>query len=518
MLERRERWFVLIVISGLLIFTTIPYLVATKYAGEEYVFGGFLLNPIDGNSYLAKMYQGWRGDTQFTLPYSSEIGQGSYLFLFYLGLGHLARLGDISLLLTFHLFRLFAILLMLITLYYFIIGIVPDRCTGRLAFVLATFGSGLGWLFLAFGLFTSDFWVAEAYPFLSGYTNPHFPLSLGLIMFLLTINHDRRYFEGTLIIGYWGLILTLSSLLLAIISPFGVVLVILVLGTTLVWESKFSFTRIKRSAYTYHLIWVFVGGVPLLLYYLWLTNTDPHLRIWNAQNQTTSPPVWDIIISFSPLLIFAALALRTVLHKTFHRVYILICWVVIGFIMLYTPFVLQRRFMLGLYIPLAILASIWIVKTLLKSQRSKLMVGLLLILVFPTNLIILLASWSGIQSKDPAIYYTSAESLAFEWIENNTPPDALILASAETGLLIPAFTGRRVIYGHPYETVNAEQKEAVVTRFFSGSTDFENFNIIKTADYIFEGPRERKVGGIPTELILDKVYQNQGVVIYKPKW
>jgi hypothetical protein len=92
------------------------------------------------------------------------------------------------------------------------------------------------------------------------------------------------------------------------------------------------------------------------------------------------------------------------------------------------------------------------------------------------------------------------------------------LASAETGLLIPAYTGRRVIYGHPFETVNAEQKEAVVTRFFNGSTNFEDYNTVNTVEYIFEGPRERKVGGIPTDLILDKVYHNQDVVIYRPKW
>lgn len=518
MLERRERWFVLIVISGLLVFTTTPYLVATMYAGEEYVFGGFLLNPIDGNSYLAKMYQGWRGDTQFTLPFTAEISHGSYLFMLYLGLGHLARYFGISLPLTFHLFRSVSLLLMLISMYYFIGVLVSDRTVRRLAFVLATFGSGLGWMFLAFGLVTSDFWIAEAYPFLSAYANPHFPLSLALIMFLLSINHSRNYFEGRMIILHWGLLLTLSSFVLAIISPFGVVLVVLVLGTTLVWESKFSISCIKQSPYTYHLICVLLGGTPIMFYYLWITNNDPLLRIWNAQNQTTSPPIWDIFISFSPVLIFAALASWTVLQKTFNPVYILICWVVIGFIMLYMPVGLQRRFMLGFHIPLAILAAIWISKNLSKSQSFNIWVGILILLVIPTNVIILLAGWSGIQEYDPAIYHTKGESIAFEWIEKNTPANALILASAETGLLIPAYTGRRVIYGHPFETVNAEQKEAVVTRFFNGSTNIEDYNTINTVDYIFEGPRERKVGGIPTELILDKVYQNQDIVIYRPKW
>jgi len=34
----------------------------------------------------------------------------------------------------------------------------------------------------------------------------------------------------------------------------------------------------------------------------------------------------------------------------------------------------------------------------------------------------------------------------------------LVLANEEVGLLIPSITGRRVMYGHPFETVNAENE------------------------------------------------------------
>ena len=60
--------------------------------GDTHVFGGFLLNPLDGNSYLAKMQQGASGSWRFTLPFTPEPGEGAYLFLFYLALGHLCRL------------------------------------------------------------------------------------------------------------------------------------------------------------------------------------------------------------------------------------------------------------------------------------------------------------------------------------------------------------------------------------------------------------------------------------------
>lgn len=174
--------------------------------------------------------------------------------------------------------------------------------------------------------------------------------------------------------------------------------------------------------------------------------------------------------------------------------------------------------MMGLYVPLVILAALWITENLSKRRRYKIWVGVLLLLVIPTNVVVLLAAWSGIQVNDPAIYHTKGESQAFQWIENNSASHALILASANTGLLIPAYTGRRVIYGHPYETVNAEEKKALVRKFFGGQSDLLDLDDFSNVDYIFEGPRERKEGGVPVGLNLQKIYENEGVIIYESKW
>lgn len=519
MLKPRERWFTIGVISGLVLLTTVPYLIAVNNAGEDYVFGGFLLNPLDGNSYLAKMYQGWRGDIKFTLPYTQEIGEGTYLFMFYLLLGHLARFGGIPLILTFHIFRLFASLLMLLSLYHFIADIVSDVQTRRVAFFLAAFGSGLGWLFIAFGLFTTDFWVAEAYPFLSAYANPHFPMSIALLLFLLSINSS-----GSSRIDNWGsgisiFLLIISTILLAIISPFGVVLAIFILGIMTLWDTKISLNVIKGSPYAYRFLLVLLSGTPILIYYLWVINADPLLRIWNSQNLTESPPVWDLIISFSPILIFSILSSRTILaHKKNKSAIMVIFWSIIGFIMLYVPVGLQRRFMMGLYIPLVILAAIWISEKISKTRRSLIWVVVIILFIIPTNLIILLAGWSGIQTHDTTIYHTRGESRAFDWIENHTTSDALILASADTGLLIPAYTGRRVIYGHPYETVNADAKKALVTGFFGSERDQLAFDEFNDVDYVFVGPREIEQGGVPMGLDMHKIYDFDGVVIYEREW
>ena len=89
-----------------------------------------------------------------------------------------------------------------------------------MAFLLVSLGSGFGWLGLVG--FTSDFWVAEAYPFLASYSNPHFILGLALILsiIILSENHDH-YLK-------WPGIFFLS-LALSIILPFGVIVAGMVL-------------------------------------------------------------------------------------------------------------------------------------------------------------------------------------------------------------------------------------------------------------------------------------------------
>ena len=73
-------------------------------------------------------------------------------------------------------------------------------------------------------------------------------------------------------------------------------------------------------------------------------------------------------------------------------------------------------------------------------------------------------------------------------IAANTITDALVLANEDTGLYIPSMTGRRVVYGHPFETVYAKKEKEFVKLFFSGDLMPDNRQAIleqKGIDYIF---------------------------------
>jgi len=523
-----------------LLIISVPYLTAWVAAGSGYSFGGFLLNPYDGNSYLAKMYEGWRGDWRFTLPFTAVPGQGAYLFTFYLLLGHAARLLGLPLIGVFHGARLLATVLLLWALWNFLQNLNPQGKHTGLVFALACLGLGMGWLAFPFGAVSSDFWVAEAYPFLSAYANPHFVLSLAILVWLLTIRPsstddsrlDRR--------KVWGgaALVFLASIALGSMSPFAVVLGLAILGIVLLIRVIGGWLSVRRSPGGFtgmvndlrgdpsfrssllRLICLFLGGAPVVFYAVAAMRLDPVLAAWNAQNLTPAPPMWDLLLAFSPALLLALLGLVQVWRRKEIQIQIVEVWAVLAMVMIYLPFGLQRRFLVGLAVPLSALTGFgleWLENRIGKRARAIGMAAL--VLTFPTLLLVVLAGQFGALAHDPLLYLTHGEAQALTWIETNTPPQAVLLAAPQTGLFIPAHTGRRVLYGHPFETVQADVEESAVTSFFTNAAanplPAANFLEERKVDYVFYGPREQLLGQMPNLPGLSVVYLQDGVTIYQ---
>jgi hypothetical protein len=500
--------FIVPIIFILIAIITLPFVYAQLNGGSQYVFSGFLLNPQDGNSYLAKMQEGWSGSWQFTLPYTAEPGSGTYLFLFYLFLGHAAHWLNLPLLVMFHVTRILAAICLFWVVSVFLSRFLKlEPISARRIFLLLTFCSGIGWLAFPLGVFTSDFWVAEAYPFLASYANPHFPLGLALLLGIFILIEERPA-------ALRNSAIFLMSLLLAIILPFGVVVSGLLLLGLAVWE----WIDTKRVAWQ-GLIAFGLGGVPFVLYQEWVSQTHPVLQGWNAQNLTPSPPIWDFILSFSPIFLLAIYGVWAAWQSRQQGagMRLLILWFILGFMLIYLPFSLQRRFMLGYYIPAACLGVIGL-QRITREHDKKWVWPLTFFLSIITNVLLIMAGVFGVQTHAPAIFLEKPESQALAWLTVNTPASSIILASPETGLFIPADTGRRVVYGHPFETVNAVQEKAQVQSFFKGTLslpDQEKFITDNQIGFVFWGPRERALG---TPVILTRmktVYQIGNVIIYQ---
>lgn len=504
---KQRTLFIVLTISILL--SVLPYIFAYRAAGDAQVFEGFLLNPIDGNSYLAKMQEGWQGQWKFTLPYTAKPGEGGYLFLFYIFLGHLSRLFSLPLVLTFHLSRVLAEVFLIITLYAFCQWVFKESRTWALrVFAWICLGAGMGWTLFAFGIVTTDLWVPEAYAFLSGYVNPHFPLGLALLLWILMWSEQDRL--------RYKVFIFLAGVALAVVLPFAVVVGLAILAVYSAWHWLET-----RKLLWKDVLAVFLGGGVYVLYQYWITTTDPVLAGWNAQNLTPSPAIWDLIVSFSPAILLAAPVFLKFRRWEFHySKKLCVAWFISSLVLILFPFSLQRRFLLGFLIPVVVLAGIGI-DQYFKSKRSQRRVyTLALALSLPSILVILMLGVFGITRLDQNLYMQKNEQTALTWLSQNSPQNAIVLAAPETGILIPAQTGRRVLYGHPFETVDAAAQKAKVTSLLTGELPagaaIEEITALKL-NYVFYGPSEKSYGSPAFLGSLPTVYQNPDVTIYAVK-
>lgn len=488
----------------LLLVINLPLLLALAISDPEYVFAGLVFNPIDGQSYLAKMRQGFDGAWSFVLPYTANPGEGAPLNLYYLFLGHVARWVDVSLAFIFHAARLLGSTLLLIQIWRLCKLLFAERVAQQIAFILATLGSGLGWLALLAGRLPPDFWLSEAYPFLAMQANAHFPLGLALqIQFMLPGKQPDKFGPRLILDSIQGLIL-------AAVYPFGFALAL----ATIAIQSFLALRkqRATLSALSRTIALLSLGG-PLLLVQWLAVRAHPLLAAWNSQNQTPLPPLLDLIIALSPAMLISAFYLAKRRRRLSEDERSLLIWLAGAFILGLMPLNLQRRFLSGIFVPLALLA---VKGALAASQTMRVRIRFLLALLLlslPSSFIGGFSSLAAVQARASAFFLDRDEAAALSWLAENAPPVALIAASPEIGLHLPVQGDLRVWYGHPFETIAAGQRQSELEAFYAGVVETESFLDAQGFDFVFSGPRERALGSLDSIEGWQIVYESGEVQI-----
>jgi hypothetical protein len=497
MVSRKE--FLIAITFSLLaaLLTLVPYVIAYFQAEPTGIFSGFLINPKDGFSYLAKMRQGYEGEWLFHLPYTVEPGEGTFIFVYFLFLGHLSRWFGIPAIYLYHAVRLFGSVVMFSIAFLLIARFVKNQTSRWWTFSIILLAGGLGWLALPFGLLASDLWIVESIPFLTAYANAHFPIAtaLFLILVLFILSNNR-----SILIKMVSVFLV--STLLAAIQPFSIITLFIFLSLWLLWEtwieSKNQEVRENgvRKKWLIFLAMV-MGATPWLIYDFWVTLQHTEIAVWNAQNITPSPPIIDYLFGFGSVLVIAIIGLLRGTFKNARALRLLMVWVVAQALLLYAPFGLQRRLSMGLYFPLVIMAVLTLNELIENKAKLRFAFLLLLLLSIPSNLIVIGSGIDGVMRKDPMVVLDQSEMETYRWLSSNVDPGKIILAGPRAGNRIPAFANLRVFYGHPFETTNAEQQKLFVEQTYA-SEDL-NDEILEElmqlqVSYVFYGPDERELG------------------------
>jgi hypothetical protein len=494
LVTRSEFRWVLIASLAVILLASLPTLYAWALSDADHVFSGFVYNAEDGNSYIAKMRLGARGEWLFHLVYTPEDHEGALVYPFYLLLGKLAAGLGISHILVYHLARALLGLGLLLTVYAFVARFAADLTVRRVAWLLVAIGSGLGWLLTLLGAthwlgdLPLDFWVPEAYVFLVLFSSPHLALAEALLLWSLLWTMQAFRSQELRWIAYAAL----AAFVMAWILPFYAGLLAAALGSyllaLLIRRRRMPWRETGLTALTG------LGAVPAVGYNAWTFTTNPAFATWAAQNRILSPHPAHYLVGFLLLLVPAIWGTLRALRQGEEQWLLPVAWVLAVPILLYLPLSLQRRMIAAVQVPLSLLAAVGLVSWF---RHRRLALVTYLAVASLSTLLLVAGSLGPIRQRAAPIYRPGDEVAALEWLAAQAQPDETVLASFQVGNIVPARTDLRVFTGHGPETLDSAEKQASARRFFQTDTDDEwrqallqEFGI----DYVIFGPAERALG------------------------
>ena len=524
--------------------SSIPYAVGYLNQSPDTVFIGAAYDWEDYYSHLAKMQQGAQGVWQYRILFTPEDHPGAYINVFYVALGHLAGALGLPSSLVYHLARLLCAKVLLLVVYKFVTLFVSDRGTRRVAYLLACFSSGLGWLVLLItrsytlrGITPVDFWFIEMYTFFTVLTFPH--TCLALSAHLLALTWMVRLLGGKRGWRTW-LAAAGATLTLVIIHPYG--LLSLDASLILYWLYRWIHDRGTAMRCLPWLVGFVLVPLPLVIYSYRAISSNPVFREWQAQSYTLSPRPVHYLLGYGLVLALAVWGGVQILREQSDPAIVLALWPVSIAPLLYLPLIfhLQRRMIEGAHVPLSIMAAIGLNRGLLPATRRLRLTGWLarwgyprhrfrrllgrFILAFttPSTWYLLVSLSLAAASGYGPLYHSRSEVEAVLWLGEHTQPQETVLSSYEIGGYIPARIGHRVFWGHWAESIRLSQKRTEAQAFYSASAEFDRLKFLDRYGiaYVFYGPRERGMGGFDPAAAsyLEPTFQHGDVVVYEVIW
>jgi len=514
-------WFSVVAIA-ILAFGSIPFWIAKSVETNKLVFLGAYFDEADYAVHISMMQAGRMGEWTYQIRFTSEEHRAAFVRMFYIILGHASKWSGLNVETTFHIARWFFGFIALYSIYQLCRKIFPNQIHARTAFLLSALGAGTGWLQLMLGaplepISPIDFWLIDAYIFFSISLFPSFSFSLALMasalnLFLFFL--DSRKWQTVAFICLLAVVSQITNPIAfaAIDAAF--------VGTTL------SFWWKNREIESRHLFALFIiafAQIPLLTYNFLILARDPFWSQFTYQNQTLSPPPSFYVWGFAPFWIFAIYGMVITFRERNSNMAAMTAWVISGFTLAYIPVFIQRRFILGITIPLGILAIyglshlIKLISTKLPNilNREKLAYFTYILLASISSIYLSLGSGLFMQTQ-PAEKFNSRDlENALVWLNENAKPDDFVLADIKTSQLVAQRTSLRVYVGHQMETIYFEDKKLSMIAYFQGNSP-KGWLTQTRAQWVIYGQYEKEISSsFAPRSELKLAYKNETVTIYK---
>lgn len=370
-------------------------------------------------------------------------------------------------------------------------------------------------LLLPFCLFSTGVftWLIEKDTFLNLYYSPLF--ACALILILLIFYFTWRYFQERRF--YQLVIISLTALLLFLIHFYDIftILAVMALWTTFLYYQK------KEYKDFFPLLSVILGIFPGVVYYFYIFTQEPVLTRWAVNNVTLLPSWQFLAIGYG---IIFPLALIGAIKKRSDRLYqYLILWCLAALLMVFSPIPFNRRFVLGLSIPLTILAYSGL-KWLMEKSKNILIKTAVITIILPllmfSSFFVVFLDLRLIKNYGLPQYRKRNYIETFIWMRNNLPKESVVFANLkfwETS--ISGYTGLTSYWAGGYFSGFNENLDKFYWFFQDNKVAEEKKQFLyqNNINYLFYSDREKILGTFdPSQYdYLKLVYKNQDAEVYR---
>lgn len=474
---------------GIVFLASIPYLFGYAVAPPGHSFIGLTHNVDDALVYLSWMRQAADGHFFARNLFTTEPQIGHSFNLLFYALGRFSALTHLPLTAVFHLARVVFGVGLLLLIYAFARLWISDLRMRRLALIVAGLSSGIGWLVpVGQGFDRSvDLWQPEAITFLSIYLSPLFSFSLILMLGSLYLLYlHSRIGQVRYAVAAGVLLLLLGNVHSYDVMPIGIAWALYAIVSLL--------RRPRNLRPAFGGLIAAVIGAPSVAYQVYTYLHEPVFRL-RADVPTLSPSVVFYILGFGLLIPLAALGLRRLRSDRVDHA-LLVCWVLAALGAAYLPVSFQRKLLMGVHIPVSILAAVGLAVVIAKmrGRAAIALAALMVILLIPSNVAFMARDMARVTANEAhttahAPFIADEEIAALQYLRLHSGADDIVLAQPWFSSLVPAYTGRMVYCGHWGETVRFGEKLREILSFF-GDADLEqrasflhNCNIGCIVDY-----------------------------------
>jgi hypothetical protein len=505
------RWVSAVTITLLLLVFS-PFIIVTLLnpPNEQWQFMGALHDYQASAAHIARIQQGAEGDFLVHFRHTPEDHFSALIHPVYPVLGQLSRFTVRSPLTIYHLARILAAFFMYLALYQLAASIWVKVRTRRIFFIIASIGSGFGWIYaLVTGLDTTrivpDLMLPMIYPFYSSAVNVHYPIAIGLLALLVgvTIVIFRPGMKQNPSLDNGGVVVFLASLGSAFVAPEALIplAIAFALSTLAQWIVKRNIT-IRELRWG---LWVLVPALPIVVYYVITVLNNPFVAEWIRQRSGQPPMIWLLVLGLGlPLLLAVPGIWRAVRRFEPDGDRFMLLWMLAMLGCAYLPLRLNQLYLLGLMLPIAYFATraiedYWFNFVKRRYRRVVYVVGIIVMslssflwLYLPS--LPLIEGWSDVTGMVLEQNYVTV----FDWLSERTDSNDVILTAPEVGAWVPVWADSRPVYGNAVDTFNAVAKEQDVLAFYQSVDPSAEIctRLVDTyhIDYIIVGSREARLG------------------------